>query len=39
MGGSAGCKKAKIMFGRDWYYPEEAEWIMGYPIGWTDVEQ
>ena len=27
------------MLGRDWYYPQESEWIMGYPIGWTDVAQ
>jgi hypothetical protein len=23
--------------GRDWYFPEEAEAIMGFPIGWTEL--
>lgn len=34
-GGSQGCKTARKLIGRDWYLPEEAELIMGFPIGWT----
>ena len=34
MGGSQGCKKAKQMLGRDWYYHHEAAWLMGFPKAW-----
>ena len=37
-GGSQGCKTARKLIGRDWYLPEEAEQIMGFPIGWTALE-
>jgi hypothetical protein len=37
-GGSAGCKAAKRLIGRDWYFPSEAEQLMGFPIGWTELE-
>jgi hypothetical protein len=36
-GGSQGCKTARKLIGRDWYLPEEAEAIMGFPIGWTEL--
>ena len=33
-GGTGGCKAAKRIFGRDWYFPHEAAWIMGFPEMW-----
>ena len=36
-GGSQGCKTARRLIGRDWYTPEEAERLMGFPTGWTEL--
>ena len=33
-----GCRKSHEMIGRDWYTPEEAEAIMRFPIGYTELE-
>ena len=35
--GSQGCRKSREMIGRDFYLPEEAEAIMKFPIGWTEL--
>lgn len=38
LGGSHNTEKLKRLIGRDFYHPTEAEKIMGFPIGWTDLE-
>ena len=35
--GSHGCKTARRLLGRDWYLPEEAEELMMFPTGWTEL--
>ena len=37
-GGSGGCKTSQKLIGRDWYFPTEAEQLMGFPTGWTELE-